>query len=98
MKNKLLSCLFVVGLTLSISSCSTPEERATIVKGNDSSHNKTMNTDSAGSKNMSDTSMHKGDSSKMSIKGDSSKPQQKVSTFNHTPIDTITSKSGKKNY
>jgi hypothetical protein len=102
MKNKIMNCLLILAFGLTINSCSTPEERATVVKQNDSTQThaqvtkgKTLN-DSASPKN--DSSINTGknrDSSTNSRKNDTAKAKtnKKVSTFKHTPIDTVTSKS-----
>lgn len=94
MKNKFLSYIFILGLSLFLSSCGTPEERATVVQGNDSTKTQTSQTDTLGTTSGSDSNLNS-DTSTTGTKVDSPNANQKVSTFNHTPIDTITSKSDK---
>lgn len=97
MKQKLVSVLITFGMFFTLNSCSTPEERATPVEGADSSQSQTSKTDSSGSgmkTTSTDTTPQMGDSSNNPSGNDSTKTNQKVKTFRHTPIDTITSKSG----
>lgn len=92
MKNKIANYLIILAFGLTINSCSTPEERATVVQKNDSTQ---THAQVPKGKTTNDSTSLKNDSSANTATSDTAKgtSNKKVSTFKHTPIDTITSKS-----
>lgn len=91
MKNKFINWILILAFGLAVNSCSTPEERATVVKQNDSTQTHAQVTKG---KNLNDSTSQKNDSSTNTGNRDTAKAKsnKKVSTFKHTPIDAITSK------
>ncbi len=89
MKTFVTKFTILLAITFSLNACSTPEERAIIVGGSDSTTATTSTPDSLGadSNNMGNNSGPGG----ASKPDDSTIPNQKMESFRHTPIDTITS-------
>lgn len=92
MKNKITSRLLILAFGFTINSCSTPEERATVIQQSDSTH---THAQTMKGKTPNDSTSKKSDSSTNTTNRDTSKntSNQKVSTYKHTPIDTVTRKS-----
>ena len=88
MKNVLIKYVFVVATIITLNACSTPEERATVVKDADSSTiNNSSSTDSLKS---AQGRLNSGlDTGQANSSGDSSN-NNKMESFRHVPIDTIT--------
>ena len=90
MKNKISTLTIFAAIFFSLHACSTPEERAVVVGGTDSSSAQiSTSTDSLGT--TSGTMENKNDSSGTNNTGDSTVSNKKMESFRHTPIDTITS-------
>lgn len=90
MKKEFIKLTLLVTIVFSLNACSTPEERAVVVEGADtSSATISTSTDSLSGTQNNTNSTSQSDSA--SIAGDSSKTNEKMESFRHTPIDTITS-------
>ena len=88
MKNSLTKYILVAATLFTLNACSTTEERATIVKDADSST--TNNSSSTDSLKSAQGKLNSGlDTGQANSGGDSSN-NNKMESFRHVPIDTIT--------
>lgn len=90
MKKIFIKLSLAGAIIISLNACSTPEERATIVEGADTLT--TTTSPSSDSFKATSRNMDPYDTTGISGPGDSASHNQKMESFRHTPIDTITSK------
>ena len=87
MKNIKILC-YIAFVVFALHSCSTPEERATVVEGADTNTTSTSAPTDSLTSNLQKQRNYPDDSTHL----DSYSSNQKMESFRHTPIDTITSK------
>lgn len=89
MKKTIRKFIILVVITFSLNACSTPEERAVVVDGSDSTS--TGTSASTDSLNAASNKMGNNLGVDSLKQGDSTARNNKMESFRHTPIDTITS-------